>query len=67
MAAGVHGIALSDGAGVPDAGERLDVLDVQEISPAGKGEDLLQIVIVKIVDHSGLLFWFCRDCDCKLV
>ena len=62
MAAGVHGIVLPDGAWVPDASERLYVLDIQEISPTGKGEDLFQIVIVKIVDHGGRPLLLCRDC-----
>lgn len=62
MAAGVHGVVLPDGAWVPDASERLYVLDVQEISPTGKGEDLFQIVIVKIVDHGGRPLLLCRDC-----
>ena len=43
MAAGVHGVVLPDGAWVPDASERLYVLDVQEISPTGKGEDLSRL------------------------
>ena len=67
MAAGVHGVVLPDGAGIPDAGERLDVLDVQKLSPAGKGEDLFQIVSICWMFHRGLLLLFCRDCDCKLV
>ena len=58
----VHGIVLPDGAWVPDASERLYVLDIQEISPTGKGEDLFQIVIVKIVDHGGRPLLLCRDC-----
>ena len=44
------------------AGEGQNLFDVQEVAATGKGEDLFQIVIVKIVDHGGRPLLLCRDC-----
>ena len=46
---------------VLQAGEGQNLFDVLEVAPTGKGEDLFQIVIVKIVDHGGRPLLLCRD------
>ena len=51
-----------NGAQILHAGEFPNVSQVQKLSPTGKGEDLFQIVIVKIVDHGGRPLLLCRDC-----
>ena len=55
-------LAGKSGGGDVAVNEREAPVNGSVVLQAGKGEDLFQIVIVKIVDHGGRPLLLCRDC-----